>query len=374
MVKLVVVDHHEGEKEFYSKHGNVNIIEGGTVEEFYEKSKEYVNKDFDLIVTDQDPDGLCSALVYFLNNRKGKFKCTRKAFTKEDVEKWKEEGIKEILALDFWPLKYSELEAFEEIIIINPQIVGLPNINSSELVYRMLPSRDFFARDISTIGTVCDYQVETAKEKVYETIREYKGLFPTLMPLVEEDKLDSYNIWNSNFKILCDMFWAPYILKGEEGGEELIRKIQAFIPFTFTELLGWSNNNGTQYLKALGKELGEVFAKEKEHFEKTKREEGEFIFYESNSHKRITSKFSSILSEENPDKIIVMRSKTEDGSYKYSLRRRKQEVALNKAAEKACLGLGCQGGGHEEAAGVLDVRNPEEFERNLMEEVKKQTT
>lgn len=371
MVKLVVIDHHEAEKELFSQKPNVQILHSTSLEEFYKSSQQFLEKDFDLVITDNDPDGLCSALVYFLNNKKGKFRCSRKPFTKEDVEKLKEEGINTVLALDFWPLKYSDLDAFEEIRILNPQLTDLPNISSAELTYRMLPSRDSFVRDISCIGTVCDYRVENAQDTLKEVITAYKGLFPTLIPLLEEGKLDSHNIWNSNFKQLTDMFWAPYILKGEEGGEELIRKMQAFIPFTYTELLGLSNNNGVQYLKGMGKELKEVFDKEQESFEKNKKEEGVFIFYQSNSHKRITSKFSSMLCNDHPNKIIVMKSESENGTYKYSLRRREVEIDLNEAAEKACLGLGCQGGGHKQAAGVTNVRNSQEFERNLMEEVQK---
>ena len=74
-ITLVVVDHHQVNEEL-AQLPNAEVVRGASLEEFYKNAHGILDKDFDLVLSDQDPDGMTSVLVYYLN-RLGKrnFQC-----------------------------------------------------------------------------------------------------------------------------------------------------------------------------------------------------------------------------------------------------------------------------------------------------------
>ncbi len=373
-IYLVVIDHHQNETVFLKNFTNIELIRGTTVKEFYKEARKHVNKNFDLVISDADPDGATSTIIYYLNKRiSPRFKCMRNPLTKDWVQRKEQEGVKSVLTVDYFLWKQSDLEAFEKVIIINPVMIGFPNSNTSELIYQILPSKKPFVRDISTLGTICDYRIETAFPKIKKTIFAYKELFQELLPLLKTKKLTKYNIFQSSFQELTDMFWAPYVLKGEKGTQELVYKILQNPQFTLKELLTFSENKSVLYLQKHLKLYQKILSRELEKFEKRKIMREVFILYEIQTPElRFTSKLSSLICDKNPDKVIILKSKSKDGTYKYSLRRRDLNVNLGLITKITVEALGYpQGGGHPEAAGAAHVQDSSLFEEYFMREVKK---
>ncbi len=372
-MELVVIDHHQLQVDL-TKLDNTKIILASNLEEFYQKARIYIKEDYDLVISDEDPDGITSVIIYNLyKNKKINFLGNRNGLKKEDINLLKEKGIKSIIAFDWFPFNYSDLNDFDKIIYISPRSSNLGNINTSDTVYQALPETGKFGRDISTIGTVCDYLVDNCKEKINSVVLDYKGLFPELINLAEENKLDRYNVYkinnaNTKFFDLSLMLWAPFILEGQEGNNKLIELITQNQIFTLNELFNNSNNPTVIYLQRLWKKLENLLKQEEENFNLNKRVIGKLIFYEVKTNKPgFMSKFSSIISDKYPNgEVIVMRTRNENkGIFSHSLRTKIGNYNLGKLMIK--LGVG---GGHEEAAGAnVKIEKEEWFEKELIKEI-----
>ena len=81
----------------------------------------------------------------------------------------------------------------------------------------------------------------------------------------------------------------------------------------------------------------------------------------------ITSTVSTLISEKNPDLIVIIKRAVEDG-VKLSMRNQSGRVDLNALARKACKGIGT-GGGHEKAAGA-QVTDWNEFKKRFLKALK----
>ena len=166
-LNLVLVDHHDTNVDLSRE--NIEVIKAENLVDFYKKVRNYLEKDYDLIVSDEDPDGITSVIIYSLfKDKLVNFEGNRKGIKKEDLSSLKTKGVSTILAFDWFALCYSDLEIFDKIIYLNPKSSNLINVNTSEIIYRALPETEKLGRDISTIGTVCDYLVDTSKEKFKE--------------------------------------------------------------------------------------------------------------------------------------------------------------------------------------------------------------
>jgi len=365
-LNLVLVDHHDTNVDLSRE--NIEVIKAKNLVDFYKKVRNYLEKDYDLIVSDEDPDGITSVIIYSLfKDKLVNFEGNRKGIKKEDLSSLKTKGVSTILAFDWFALCYSDLEIFDKIIYLNPKSSNLINVNTSEIIYRALPETEKLGRDISTIGTVCDYLVDTSKEKFKEFIEDYKELFPELLELARQNKLDRYNAYNVNGKNtklydLSLMFWAPFIIESDEGNKKLINSIIKEKKLDIKSLL---DKNNSHYLINMYKELLSLITNEKNNFySKSKIIDDKFYFYEPITHKNgFMSKFSSIITDELPkDKVIIMKSKSDNGKLKYSLRTRENKYQLGKILNS--LGVG---GGHDEAAGCIINQEKEEwFESELI--------
>ena len=365
-VTLVSVDHHITHIDFSRK--NIEVVKVNNLEEFYKKVREFLLKDYDLIISDEDPDGITSVIIYYLFKKKTvNFEGNRKGLNNEDLKRFETLGIKFILSFDWFALNTSDLDIFEKIIYLNPINSNLINVNTSEITYRSLPETKKIGRDISVIGTICDYLVDNCKDKFKEFIEDYKDLFSELVDLVKEGKLDRYNAYSFNgnktlFYDLSLMFWAPFIIEGDEGNKKLIDIVVNNKNFNIRNLLNENN-----YLREMLIQLNSLIENEKENFYKNRKVIGNLNFYNLTTHKNgFTSKFSSIIADELPKNLIVVMKDNSSDKIKYSLRTRSNDYNLGKTL--ADLNVG---GGHVKAAGcVIDINKEEWFENELMKRFK----
>ena len=267
------------------------------------------------------------------------------------------------------------MQGFDKIIYISPRSSGLLDINTSDIVYKALPETGIFGRDISTIGTICDYKVDNCREKINSVVLDYKELFPELIGLAVENKLDKYNVYEinnkkTNFYKLSLMFWAPFILEEQAGNDKLIDLINNNQSFTLVELFDNSQNPTVNYLQSLWKELDYLMGEEEKNFDLNKRIVGKVIFYEVKTHKPgFMSKFSSIMSDRfgNGEVIVMKALNIEKKTYRHSIRTKTGKYNLGEIMIK--LGVG---GGHEQAAGATVPQEKEEwFENELLKEINK---
>ena len=162
------------------------------------------------------------------------------------------------------------------------------------------------------------------------------------------------------------MFWAPFIIQGNLGNETLIKLITENRGFSIRDLFKGSSNMAVSYLRAVYLELKNLINEEKNNFYKNKKEIGNLIFYESKVDKGgFSSKFSSIIADEQQyGKVVVMKSIKENKVY-YSLRTRKSLYKLGELLLKLEVG-----GGHEEAAGaIINIEKQEWFENELIKAI-----
>ena len=370
-ISLTVIDHHPISIDI-SKLNNIKLITAKNIREFYSNAREYLKKDYDLAISDEDPDGITAVIIFSLSkNKKINFMGDRNGLKKEKIKEFEKSNIKRIITFDWFAFNYSDIEEFYEIIYINPRTSNLPNVNTSDIVYNALPETGRFGRDLSAIGTVCDYAVDNCKEKINSVILEYNDLFPELVELAKDNKLDRYNIYKidnkeTKFYDLSLMFWAPYIIQENQGNETLIKLIIENRGFSIRDLFKGSSNIAVSYLRAIYLELKNLINEEKKNFYENKKEIGNLTFYESKVNKKgFLSKFSSIMSDEQPyGKVIVIKSVIENKLY-YSLRTKKAVYKLGELLSKLEVG-----GGHEVAAGaVIPIEKEEWFENELIKAI-----
>lgn len=372
-MKLVVIDHHQLEVDI-TKFKNIKIVTAFNLSEFFSIAREYIKQDYDLVISDEDPDGITSAIIYALyKNKKINFKGDRKGLKKEDIYRLKDQGIKNILTLDWFPFSRSDLKEFNEIIFISPRSSNLRNVNTSDIIYNALPETGRFGRDLSAIGTVCDYLVENSYQKMKSVVLEYSDLFPELVVLANEENLDRYNIYKidekyTKFFDLSLMFWAPFIIQGEQGNETLIKLITENRGFSLRDLFKGSANMAVMYLTAVYKDLIKIIEEEKKSFDENKKEIGSLIFYEVKANRPgFMSKFSSIICDNIAyGKVIAMKVRdTEKGVIRYSLRTKKSVYNLGRI-----LTILDVGGGHEEAAGgTIPIDKEEWLDQELVKAI-----
>ncbi len=370
-VRLVLIDHHTGSLNL-DKYNNITIIKTDSLDFFYEIVSKHLDDNYDLIISDEDPDGITSAILYLIGKNKNiKFLGNRSGLSSTSLADLEKEGINNIIAFDWFPINFSEIQAFSEIIILNPVMSGLLNVNTSEIVYKSLALDNDFLRDISAIGTLCDYLIDTAPEKFKEFIQAYKDVFPEVYELSLKHELDRYNAYriNGSYTKLFDislMFWAPYILEGQDGNNKLINLIVKNQNFTMADLIFGSDNLAVIYLRGLFINILTLINLERENFNKEVKIIGNIYLYNpKNNNQGLMSKFSSIIcdevSEKNPKAVIVIKG-INNFNVKYSLRTQFSNYNLGSLLKEITE----TGGGHSNAAGVILSKDKiEDFENKL---------
>ncbi|MFC1774687.1 DHHA1 domain-containing protein [Nanoarchaeota archaeon] len=363
MVTLVVVDHHRS--DFLDK-SRVNIPKFNNPDEYIKELSKYFEKDYDLILSDADPDGYVSSIIFCLEKgfRDPNYKCFRIPLDKEIIEIFEKNNIKSIIAFDWFPLYGCDLSLFEDVVLLNPVFSNLlDNTCTAELVFRACKKKTKFMRDLAAITIVSDYAVSGGLSTLSETIIDYPELFSSLLPLVEDNKLNRYNVFQSRFKELSEIFWSPYIINGEKGAQRLVQLLLSNPAFTYTDIFNFEHKPTIKFLRRAWHEFKHVLREESISFKTRRKEINNVLIYEPNiSSPGFVQKFSSMLCDTNIGKIIMLKVRV-NSKTKYSLRQRGLLIDLGKILQD--MGVG---GGHPEAAGAV-VEDTESFEKDFIARV-----
>jgi len=241
----------------------------------------------------------------------------------------------------------------DQTLFINPCLqkkgVYLP---AAYLVYRVLEEIGKPVKGlgwISAIGVIGDYgfkECEDLLDEVKKRKPEYLKGHPRESRLGLAGDLISHAI-----TIAED--------KGVEKALHSLLKAKSFEEFETTkELVSWKGKVEKEVEKVVNS-----FEEEKESHPTKKA-----AFFEMKSKYSITSTVATILSEKNPDTILVIKRDVDDG-YKVSFRNQSGRVDLNKLVNKTCKGIGT-GGGHMRAAGAF-VTDWETFKKRFLEALPK---
>jgi single-stranded DNA-specific DHH superfamily exonuclease len=92
--------------------------------------------------------------------------------------------------------------------------------------------------------------------------------------------------------------------------------------------------------------------------------EAGLIAYELKSVLNIVSVISTILAQQNPEEIIIIRKKTPKGEWKMSIRSQTGRANVGRLTKNCVKGIG-SGGGHEKAAGAL-ITDWEKFKERFL--------
>jgi len=365
-MNLTILDHHNDPDSQIIHRDNVKIIFAHDQETFYQNVGEFINKEYDLVLIDQNHDSFITGIIHLLQRgKKAKFRCSSDALKKSYIEELKNEGIENILSINSRRIYGSDLDEFESIILINPHETGLSNISCCQILYSSLSDKNEFSRDLSGIGITSDYTLDEGYSIIIEILKSYNDIFPDLMQRASELSLNKYNIMDSEFGKLSQMFWAPCVLEQEKGVEELVHAIISNPAFSYRELLSAHKTQSICYLCEKWEQFKKILEKEKKTFVKNKTEEGKFIIYEPEyKSENFIREFSNIIKNENIDKIVIIKTEVEEGKIKYSVRRGEIEVDLGNILKE--LGFG---GGNPFAAGCT-VEKEDNFEEKFVEKVK----
>ena len=366
MVTLVVIDHHRSD---YLDKSHVEIPTFASEDEFITAVARHVQNDYDLLLSDADPDGYLSALIFALSKgtrgAQYQYRCYRVPLTKEIIDIFHNNGITTIIAFDWFPIYACDLSIFDRVVLLNPTYSKLfEHTSTSELVYRALAHKTDFMEDLNAIGVVCDYGVQSGAKTIERTIARYPKIFASLLEPAQTGKLNRYNVYESPFSELTEMYWAPYIVNGERGAQELVSLILANEPFTFADLFNYSHHPVVKYIRGMHAKLSEMLRSEQGRYHDKKIENGAVIIYEpAVNSPGFVQKFSSMLCQHTIGKVFMIKTKI-NGNTKYSVRHRGLHLDLGRILHE--MGVG---GGHPEAAGAL-VKDPEGFELAFIERVK----
>ncbi|MBD3319142.1 hypothetical protein GF342_04505 [Candidatus Woesearchaeota archaeon] len=363
MVTLVVVDHHRS--DFIDKE-KVSVPTFETEEEFVETLRQYLDCDYDMILADADVDGYTSAIIYALDRklRDPAFKCFRVPITREHLDIFEKNGVQTIIALDWFPLYGTDVSLFENVVLLNPRFSKLfENCSCSELIYRATKHKTPFMRDINAVGVVSDYGFASGMQTILQTVNSYNSLFLPLVELGEQNKINRYNVYQSKFKQLSEIFWAPYIINGEEGVQEIVQLIVNNEAFTYWDVFNYAHHPAIHYLRRAYHHYQQMVEEEEKHFAIRKKEFDHVIIYEpKTSSPGFISKYSSELTNRYSGKVFLLKIKI-NSKTKYSARQRGLLLDLGRLFEE--LGIG---GGHPAAAGGM-TEDPEGFEKAFIEKV-----
>ncbi|RLI98516.1 MAG: hypothetical protein DRO99_00455, partial [Candidatus Aenigmatarchaeota archaeon] len=156
----------------------------------------------------------------------------------------------------------------------------------------------------------------------------------------------------------ADLISAAVTLKGKEGAKRSLKimlredRIEGLLKRKTLAI--WKHFVDDEIKRILG-----LYKTEKEEYP-----EKNLTMFRIKSSLNISSVISTILSERNPKKIIVI-YKLSSGAWKASLRLQDGRTDLGTLAKKCTKGIG-SGGGHRQAAGAR-VNNWTKFKKRLLE-------
>lgn len=250
-----------------------------------------------------------------------------------------EKQKKEILIIDHHP---SEDFNTEKIVYINPRLeeeeIYQP---TSYIVYKFF-SKLINLKDkewLSVLGTIGDFGLEDCKDLLKKWIKVRK-----------------------KSEILNTKFWKAAIKL--RGAIFSLNKNKVFKIFTSAKNLEELNRN-KEILSSYEK-YRKIYFKGKGEFWKNVKEFKESNLIISRISEKVGSDLTNDISARRPNKIIILLEKRDDG-YKIHSRYQEGKIHIGNLMEKLRVG-----GGHRQAAGGrIQARDLENFEKRLIEELKK---
>lgn len=322
-----------------------------------------------LFLFDDDPDGLCSFLLFYKLHREG-HGTVIKALPKIDprfLRKVEEYHPDKIFILDIpmvdqefidqaktpitWVDHHEPLER-RKVDYFNPRITqpGL-YIPTTRLAYQINPDPDSLW--IAMVGCLGDYHLPDFQPVFLEK-------YPKLMTKTKDiDKI----IYESPIGKLVRLF--SFLLKGKTSEVNKSIKILTRIRSP-NEILNQESSQG-KYLYKRFEQVDQKYKLILSKAKKIKTKERLLVFVYDEQSWSFTSELAAELLHRNQSKIVIVARK-KSGAMKCSLRSKK--ILIPPLLEKALIGIEGYGGGHELACGA-NIQEPDwkQFLDNLKREL-----
>ncbi len=87
-INLTIIDHHTIPEQDFIHHPKVNVILGYDQDNYYSNVKQYVDKQFDYVFYDENPDAMIAAGIYLLSRENPPpHKCLTRGIKSGDFQK-----------------------------------------------------------------------------------------------------------------------------------------------------------------------------------------------------------------------------------------------------------------------------------------------
>ncbi len=360
-INLTIIDRHTIPEQDFIHHPKVNVVLGYDQDNYYSNVKQYVDKQFDYVFYDENPDAMIAAGIYLLGRENPPpHKCLTRGIKSADFQKLTDAGKESIAVFNTLNTYYCDLDAVDSVTLINPHESGLQNISVSQILYKASEIPNSSIRDLAGIAIILDYSLDEAFETIVEIVSAYPDVFADLAERIKNITLNKYNVHDSAFGELSMLFRAPSIIHGTKGVEAVIHQLINNPPFQLPDLLNGSSNKTIEYLQKCLAEYKKILSDEQSFFEKEKIVRGPVVIYSPHYHsENFVKEFSNLIKDASVDSVIIVKTPTENSMTKYSIRRGELEINLGEILKD--LGVG---GGNPFAAGC-NVRNEEEFEKDF---------
>ncbi|MFH1294490.1 MAG: DHH family phosphoesterase [Candidatus Aenigmatarchaeota archaeon] len=225
-------------------------------------------------------------------------------------------------------------------------------IPASWMIYDLLKKMDKDVRPwmwMASIGIIGDYAIKDCSAFLKECGRAFPGL------------LDGDDVFTTKLGVAAELISSSITLKGLQGASYSLRRL--------VKAKGFPDFSNDSELKAWHKIVREEIDKLIGAYPKNHSEHEKLIDYEIDSALNIVSVISTILSKENPQKIVMVRKRSGAG-WKVSMRNQNLPENLGEIVKKAIKDIGI-GGGHERAAGamIFEKESVETFKQRLVEQL-----
>lgn len=364
-INLTIIDHHILPNASFIHNPKVKMVFGYDQENYFKNIKEHIDRDFDYVFFDENPDAFISASLYLKSREKRPmFKCLPRALNKKDFGKLESAGLKDVVSFNCLWIYESDIDYVDSVTLVNPHESGLENISASHMMYKTLSATTDFMRDLAGIAVVMDYTLDAAFDLIFSIVKAYPELFKDVAERIENITLNKYNLQDTKFGDITAMMRAPSILYGVKGVDNLVEFLVQGKPFTMNDLMDNDPETGTGYLRDTHEKYVSIFEEEMELFEKEKTVQDVVVSYAPHFHSQnFVREFANRIKDRNIDSIIVIKTPTADKRTKFSIRRGELNIDLGKTLEE--MGVG---GGNPFAAGCT-VDDAAEFEKAFMRKV-----
>ena len=340
-------------------------------EKYSELLKELDECQNPLFIFDDDPDGLCSFLLFYRYKKIGDW-CFVKSLPKVsgDFVRYINNENDKIFILDMPEIDDDFFDNVNKPIIwvdhhphehpqhvksFNPHDHGYneKDTSTTALCYKTV-NQDLW---LASIGAVADWTMP-------DYIEKFKEIYPDLL---NKDIINAPDaLFNSKLSKLIEIF--SMILKGNTKiSKQCIKKLMN-IKSPYELLL-----NDSKDTKFINKKISGIMNEYNEILKdalNTKTEDGLLLYIYSEMYNSFSSEISNYLQYKNPNDLVIV-GRLKNGEYKLSIR--SQNHNLNEILNKILIGLDAHGGGHDNACGAC-VREEhfDEFILRIKNELKTQ--